>query len=515
VHPERWQRLKEIFEAAVEMDAAQRAPFLQSECRGDATLRDEVEALLYHHEGDSFLEEPASHVFSDLLENGSGGIAAGWKLGPYTVTRKIGYGGMGVVYLAHDNRLDRPVAIKALSGQYLKDPQQRERLRREARAAARLSHPGIATVYALEEAGNDIFIVSEYVSGRTLRKIMEDGPIAPEKVLDIAAQIGRALAAAHQRGIVHRDLKPENIMLTESGDVKILDFGLAHFEAGNTGHTDTRLTRTGMFLGTPAYSSPEQLLGSLVDRRADIFSYGILLFEMVSGRHPFGSGASISTIARILEGQVADLHASDEVLSRKLGGIVAHCLQKNRDDRYRNMEDLLSDLECAGVGSGGKLPSRAESSAGSMSDISRTQALWWWQFHQACAGFGYYGMLYPQWRVKEWLGGVEGSVLFFPLLIAVGIAANLRLHLWFVSKYYASELEEQHRREARWIHAADWLFVCMLAATAVRIHVEHAIIATLLMAVAIGALVAFTLIEPATARSLLVQSGRDHPDKSI
>jgi serine/threonine protein kinase len=503
VNPEKWQKLKAVFEEASEMDGSSRADFLEKACEGDTDLKIEVEALLEQHDNDSFLEQTASQEFPELFESEMESFPPGKQFGAYTITGKIGRGGMGVVYLAHDSHLDRPVAIKMLPRGYLKDPLQRERLRREARAAARLSHPGIATVYSLEESGDDIYIISEYVKGRTLKQVMEGSRIPLGMFLDIALQIGRALAEAHMHGIVHRDIKPENVMQTESGNIKILDFGLARIEGSNYGHGDAYLTRTGMFLGTPAYASPEQLLGEGVDFHTDIFSFGVLLYEMAAGKRPFGDGDSIATIARILEGDAADLRAENTAIPEELDRIVQQCLQKRPENRYPDTQTLLDDLEslCDACSVKTKSPPISVSDAARKS--SGLHPLWWWQFHQAVAGFGYYGMIYPQWRVKQWLGGVEGSLLFFPLLIAVMIAANLRLHLWFTSRFYVSELAEQRRKVSIWIRCADWLFVCMLAATAVRIHTMHAIIATLLMAVAIGSLVAFSLIEPTTARAAL------------
>lgn len=505
MNPERWQRLKDIFEQAVEMEASRRSQFLEEACRDDTSLRSEVNALLELHTDDSFLEKPASSVFPDLLEPETEQLSNGDRLGPYTIDERIGHGGMGIVYLAHDNRLDRPVAVKMLSGSYLNDPLHKERLKREARAAARLTNPAIATVYSLEESGNRMYIVSEYIKGRTLRSLIKEGPLPVKPLLDIVVQIARAFAVAHEYGIIHRDLKPENIMQTGNGDIKILDFGLARIEHNDPEETHFSLTRTGMFLGTPAYSSPEQLLGTTVDFRTDIFSFGVLLYEMASGIHPFGAGGSIATIARILEGEVKDLHEAAPSLPEKLNEIALRCLQKNPEDRYSSFRTLLADLEVLQKACNGDTvsPNTLATKPLFSSEREERKSLWWWQFHQACAGFGYYGMLYPQWRVKEWLGGIEGSLLFFPLLIAVGIAANLRLHLWFTSSFYVSELSYQRRRVSRWIRSADWLFVCMLAVTAVRIHTMHAIIATLLMAVAIGALVAFTLIEPTTTRAAL------------
>jgi serine/threonine protein kinase len=308
--------------------------------------------------------------------------------------------------------------------------------------------------------------------------------------MDIAIQLARALTAAHEQGIIHRDLKPENILLTEDGTVKVLDFGLARIKPRDGSWIDPHLTRTGMFLGTPAYSSPEQLLGNAIDRNTDIFSFGILLYELSAGRHPFGRTNSLSTISRILEAEVIALFGINPEIPKQFDQIVRRCLKKNPEERYKNTRDLLSALE--------HLPDSRDAEPG-----SNSSAFWWWQFHQAFAGFGYYAMLYPLWRVKEWLGGIEGSLIFFPTLVAVGISANLRLHLWFTSRLYVSELPEQRQRVSRWICLGDWLFSLMLTITALRIHTLHAIIATLLMSVSIGSLIAFLLIEPTTAKAAL------------
>jgi serine/threonine protein kinase len=494
MNPERWQLLRKLFEAALDKDESGRAAFLDEACRSDPSLRREVEALLDSHGRDSFLEKPAYEAVPELFESESADLLIGKQLGPYKITKNIGRGGMGIVYLAMDTRLDRPVAIKMLAPQYTSDSQQRARLRREARAAARLAHQGIATVYSLEEFDDILYIVSEYVRGRTLRQIIVGEQLPFPQLLDVAIQIARALTAAHEQGIVHRDLKPENVVRTESGIVKILDFGLARIEPkggiSNATISSARLTRTGMFLGTPGYASPEQLLGAEVDRNTDIFSFGTLLYELAGRCHPFGSTDSTSTIARILEAEAGDLTEVNPAIPKGFDRVVRRCLKKRPADRYDSTRDLLVELEQI-------------ADVRSAAPSARLTALWWWQFHQACAGFGYYGMLYPMWRVKQWLGGIEGSLLFFPALIAVGVAANLRLHLWFTSRFYISELSDQRRKVSRWIRWADWLFACMLAVSAVRIHTIHAVIATLLMSVAIGSLVAFSLIEPTTARAAL------------
>ena len=491
MNPERWQLLKELFEEAYEKSPAERAAFLDNSCHDDPSLKKEVEDLLAGYARGSFLEKPARETVPELFDSEAAETLTGSQLGPYEVESEIGRGGMGIVYLARDMRLDRPVAIKMLAPQYIRDEAQRERLKREARAAARLSHPSIATVYALEEFDDSVCIVSEYIQGPTLSQIMSKGRLPFSQVLDIAIQIARGLVAAHEEGIVHRDLKPENVIRTESGIVKILDFGLARVEPKEGAAANPRLTQSGVFLGTPAYASPEQLLGSGVDRNTDIFSFGIILYEMASGKHPFEAVDSMSVIARILEAEVPDITQTNPSVPEDFARIVMRCLKKRPSERYASTRDLLAEME-------NLLSSPVEQQA-----VSSAKPFWWWQFHQACAGFGYYAMLYPLWRVKQWLGGVEGSLLFFPALIAVGIAANLRLHLWFTSRYYVTELAEQRRRVAPWMRWADCLFICMLIVCAVRVHTLHEIVATLLLAVAIGALVAFLLIEPVAARAAL------------
>ncbi len=491
MNPERWEKLKRLFEAALEREVPDRTAYLDEACGPDEGLRKEVQLLLDNYGQDSFLEKPAYEAVPELFQSDSEDALVGKWLGTYEVTGKVGHGGMGIVYLARDHRLDRPVAIKMLAPKYTGNPQFRERLKREARAAAKLSHPGIATVYSLEQFDNALYIVSEYVQGTTLLKLIETGPVAVPLMIDIAIQLARALAAAHEQGIVHRDLKPENVIRTESGTVKILDFGLARFEPRADLNPATRITRTGVFLGTPAYASPEQLLGVEVDRRTDIFSLGVLLYELATGKHPFEATNSMSTVARILEAKVPDLTQVNPEIPKALDILVRRCLMKKPEDRYGDIREIQVELEGLSIGRKG------------VQVAHRSSAIWWWQFHQAVAGFGYYGMLYPLWVVKKTFPGVEGSIYFFPAVVAVGVAANLRLHLWFTSRFYAAELPAQREKVWRWIRWADWLFVLVLAVSAVRLHSVHAVYATILMGAAIGIFVGFSLIEPTTTKAAL------------
>ena len=248
---------------------------------------------------------------------------------------------MGVVYLAQDTRLHRPVALKALPPHLFRDDRMRARLRQEARAAAALSHPAIATVYALEEIGDQIFIASEYLEGRTLREELGVGPAQRKpRALEIARAIAAALQAAHDRGIVHRDLKPENIILTGNGGVKMLDFGLAQFDvAAQDLASVTRLTDPGVIAGTPPYMAPEQLLGQPTSARTDQFAFGVLLYEMLTGRHPFGSGGLPTTIAKTLAA-----YPDKPEIDNGLWSIINRTLEKNPDDRFPSTKDLVAAL---------------------------------------------------------------------------------------------------------------------------------------------------------------------------
>jgi serine/threonine protein kinase len=519
VNPERWQRVRQVFEAAVEQDPARRALFLEEACSGDAALRSEVESLLAsHEEPGGILEKPVYEAAAGLLEADRGISLVGTCLGPYALIRKIGQGGMGVVYLAQDTRLDRLVALKALAPEYTRNAQYRERLRREAMAAARLSDPGIATIFALEEFDDNLCIAREYVRGRTLQEEMGMGPLPLPTVLDISVKLVRALAVAHENGIVHRDLKPENVVRTDEGGIKILDFGLARIvrPATESMLSSMRLTQAGMVLGTPAYSSPEQLLGLEMDFRSDIFSVAILLFELVSGVHPFAASDPISIIARILESEPPDLASIGVGFHPDLERILRRCLRKNPAERYTSTRELLADLEQACLRGTDLQPTVSPlAPVEQPHDVPtpKSKQLWWWQFHQAAVAAVYYLMLYPLWKLRQWTPGVWGSIIFFPPLVTVGIAANLRFHLWFTSACYPSELSWYRRRVAPWVRWADIVFVSWLFGIAVAVHTTHAYMAALLLTAAIGSLVGFVLIEPTTARAAFLDPAQGKSPK--
>jgi len=289
------RRVRDLFEAALDRDPpAGAGSWIAREAADDPVVRDEVLSLVEHHSrAGAFLSHPIVEQAADLLLDEEP-LAPGASIGAYTIVREIGRGGMGRVYLASDGRLGRTVALKALAPHLTRDPSQRARLRREARAAAALTHPGICTVYALEEVNGELYIATEFVDGHTLAEEIRSGPRpSAGVVLQTAQDLAAALASAHASGVIHRDLKPDNVMRSRDGRLKILDFGLARMdEAGpGAGHREggrvPYVTQPGVVIGTPAYMAPEQINGLAVDARADVFAFGVLLYEFACGAHPF------------------------------------------------------------------------------------------------------------------------------------------------------------------------------------------------------------------------------------
>ena len=563
--PERWRQVGELFHRALEHGPEERSRFLDQACGGDPALRAEVDSLLAHHDDGAPPVVPtppevvptppgvvstppevvptSPEVVPTPPEGAAVGgdadepeLAAGRRLGPYRIVRKLGEGGMGVVHLAEDTRLGRRVAIKALPPRFTRDDRRRRRLRREARAAASLTHPGIATVYALEEFDGSLCIVSEYVPGETLRQELAAGPLPPADLLDTAIAIARALAAAHEGNVLHRDLKPENVIRiqdtgTGGAGVKIVDFGLARFSDPEAGAASaTQLTAPGAMLGTPGYMAPEQIRGEPLDFRADIFAFGVLLFELATGSHPFTSATPVSTVARVLEATPPDLRQLAPACPAALAAIIRRCLQKDPEQRHGSTRELVDHLaDARRTPAGSTAAPRAAKASHRSGDPQREQRpgatgaaargsddpergtrlspVWWWQFHQRAAGVVYYAMLYPLWRVREWAPPPWGSAVFFAALAAVLVAANLRFHLSFTERFTPDELDLQQTRVAPWVRAADWLFVALLLAATALIAAAHPAWASLTAAVGIVSAVTFLLIEPATTRAAF----RDRP----
>jgi serine/threonine-protein kinase len=500
---QRWQRVNDLFQAALERPSEERMRFLAEACGDDQKLYDEVASLVNSHDlSTSFLEVPAIAADPEAVAPPEPRSLTGTVIGPYRIGAKLGQGGMGVVYLAEDARLGRRVALKALAPGFTGDEQRRKRLQQEARAAASLSHPGIATIYALEELNGDLFIVSEYVPGRTLRQELAAGGIAPRLLVTIALDIARALAAAHEQGVVHRDLKPENVIRGEDGSVKILDFGLARVQTPAGEPSITHLTEAGTILGTPAYMSPEQLRGRPVDFRTDLFSFGILLYEAATGTHPFAGSDTASTIVRVLEWNPPDLASLNPLVPLEFERIVRCCLQKDPESRYLRTKDLADDLDALRVSLAEGVPAAPVRRSGDTLDrLEKGTPRWWWRFHQVASAAIYYAMLYPLWLVREWSSRPYGSLIFFSALLAVGVAANLRIHLWFTSRVYPEELKGQRSMLSSWIQAADYLFTSVLVLAGVMVFNTHGATATVLLLVAVAAFLASAVVEKATARA--------------
>jgi serine/threonine protein kinase len=504
-----WARLNDIFHRVIEAPVDQRAALLDEACADDPELRREIESLIAAHDraGD-FIEKPgvsAADLLAEALEHGA--TLVGRTLGQYRVRRVLGEGGMGIVYLADDTRLGRPVALKALAPRFTTDPARRERLMREARAAAALTHPGIATVYALEEFDDHIYIASEYIPGATLRAELEHGPLPVARVIDAGLQLARALATAHERGIVHRDLKPENLIRSSSGDLKILDFGLARFRDAAQGAA--ALTGEGALLGTPAYMSPEQIRGESVDFRSDLFAIGSILYELATGTHPFAGGDSASTIARILESEPRRLAEFMPTLGpagtsmEHLESIVMTCLQKPAGARYRSTEALIAALERgrSALSDARITPATRPSSASSADTVRGRSPRWWWEFHQTAASIGYVALLAPMWVVHTAVPELTGLLVFVAGLAAVVTAGILRMHLVFAARSYPAEHAGQQRSVRPWIHAADAVFALTLIADGALILTVHASVAMVLIGASVAVAVSSGVIEPATTRA--------------
>lgn len=469
---ERWQRVGALFDRAIATPVPDRLSLVRSSSE-PPDIQDEVLALLKSHDAsDGFLEPPSL-------------LAPGTQIGGYRIERILGRGGMGVVYLAHDTRLHRAVALKALPPHLFRDDRMRSRLRQEARAAAALSHPSIATVFALEEIGDQIFIASEYLEGRTLREEMSAGPLPQPRALEIARAIAVALQAAHERGIVHRDLKPENVILTSSGGVKILDFGLAQFDvAAQDLASVTRLTDPGVIAGTPPYMAPEQLLGQATSARTDQFAFGVLLYELLTGRHPFGSGGLPTTIARTIATEPDPADVPPE-----LWHIISRAIEKNPDDRFASTKDLVDALIA---------PS---GTVGTSSIVgTRREALGWWRTHQLVVALAYWFMIYPAWAVHKWTGRY-GVLTFLATLAIVIVGGNVRLHLWFTARTYPEQLRAQLTNIGGLVRVADVAFSLIMIATGLVIADAHTGWGALFVSFGLGAALAFLVIEPTTARA--------------
>ncbi len=325
---------------------------------------------------------------------GDGVIGA--KLGSYEVTAKLGEGGMGEVYRARDARLDREVAIKVLPPSLAADAEALARFEREAKAVAALSHPNILAIFDFGKHGDTAYAAMELLDGETLRTRLAAGALPPRKALEIAAQVAQGLAAAHERGIVHRDLKPENLFLTRDGQVKILDFGLAR--QAEPGGSKSQLfaaptqagsalgTAPGTVLGTVGYMSPEQVRGEPADHRSDLFSLGVVLYEMLTGKRAFARESSVETMAAILRDEPPELEALSERHSPALTRLLQHCLEKRPEERFQSARDLAFDLRS--LASGGSAVERSGAAGAAVSQKAKPRAMPAWALMLALLAVG-------------------------------------------------------------------------------------------------------------------------------
>jgi len=353
--PERWQQVKGLFHSALARGPDERADFLARACGGDESLRREIESLIRSHDlGESFIEQPAADVAAELLAGRPFRLEAGRRIGRYEIKRLLGEGGMGQVYLARDTtELERLVALKVLPADVASDPERMRRFVQEAKTASALNHPNILTIHEIGEVGYSRFIATEFVEGETLRQRMTLSKLTLREALDISIQIASALVAAHKAGVVHRDIKPENVMLRGDGILKVLDFGLAKPTGRPTGQpadseAATRAltdTAPGVIMGTATHMSPEQARGLAVDERTDIWSLGVVLYEMVTRRVPFSGETASDVIARVLTKEPPSLAVTHDRAGERLDEIVAKALAKDREERYQHVKDLLIDLK--------------------------------------------------------------------------------------------------------------------------------------------------------------------------
>jgi eukaryotic-like serine/threonine-protein kinase len=350
---ERWQQIKEVLHRALQVEADAQPDFLSKACGDDESLRKEVETLLATYgKAEGCLETPATDDITKLFTDNQGESLVGQSLGPYRVLSQLGVGGMGEVYLAEDIRLHRKIALKLLPPYFIADPERVPRFRREARSASALNHPNIITIYEIGKINNRYFIATEFIEGETLRQRMANCRMQIEEVIDISIQVASALAEAHAAGIIHRDIKPENIMVRAgSGLVKVLDFGLAKLtEKSLTQSSDPSAstvfqTNPNVVMGTARYMSPEQARGMAVDARTDIWSLGVVLYEVLAGHAPFEGETSTDVIISILQKEPAPLSVYTQEVPSVLENIVRKALEKECANRYQTAEEILVDVK--------------------------------------------------------------------------------------------------------------------------------------------------------------------------
>jgi serine/threonine protein kinase len=484
--PEQRQRARDLFEAALENEPPDIVKWLEQMAPDDAMVREEVRSLLDHHShAGSFLTQPLVEAAPHLLED-ERSLQPGAVLGSYTIVRELGRGGMGRVYLASDGKLGRTVALKAVVPELTRDPHHRERLRREAHAAAVLTHPGICTVYALEDLDGDLYIASEFVEGQTLREEISLGRRPTiEAIVATARELASALASAHAKGITHRDLKPENVMRTRDGRIKILDFGLARVDAPGGGPATLTGMAPGAVAGTPAYMAPEQIEGRTVGPPADVFAFGVLMYEWISGRHPFQAGTVLATLARVIDSTPEPL-ATRAPVPAWLSEVIDRCLRKPVEERLGSGSALLQAFDHPAI-------------AVRAAPVSRT----WWRTHQVAAILLYAIATAHAWQIKEWLREPISLWAFVLMGIAASVGGIVRGHLVFTDVMNRPHLRGELQRTTGVRLFSDVLIALLLTIDALLLAASSPLMTVLTISLAAGIAIASLLMEPATTAALL------------
>lgn len=355
--PERWKRIDEVFNLVVDMDATERSAYLDRICATDQELRRDIEALIETDSVSMADTELLAMVAAEWVKDRKASLSGSRKngriekktLGHFQIKSLLGAGGMGEVYLAEDTKLGRKVALKLLNAESTGDPQLVQRFKQEARAASALNHPNIVTIFEIDEIEGECFIATEFIEGETLRKRMNRAPMMLGETLNIVRQIASALREAHGAGIVHRDIKPENIMIRPDGLVKVLDFGLAKLNKRKFGEdkisdSDEVVTSPGIMMGTVAYMSPEQLCGLDVDERSDVFSLGVMFYELVTGQRPFAGQTDSELMAEILRDTPPPVSKFLPAVPPLLESLINNALRKEPDNRYQSINQFFDDL---------------------------------------------------------------------------------------------------------------------------------------------------------------------------
>jgi predicted Ser/Thr protein kinase len=493
-------RLAAVFASVIEAPVAERARLITDLCGGDAAFEHTVRELVAASERAGSTGGLARAIGAEP----SPPLAAGTRIGPYEIERVIATGGMGIVYRARDTVLETTVALKAVKPSIASDERARRKLRDEARTAARISnHPNIATVHAFLEQDGEAFIVSQFIEGEDLRSRLRRGPLPPRETIGIVLEILDALGAAHAAGIVHRDLKPENLMCSREGRTVVLDFGIAIREAP----TPELTTSTVGSPGTVGYMSPEQLRDLPLDGRSDLFALGIVFYELVTGRHPFGAKGTLSSWSAVLVDPPGPLSEVERArIPAGLESIIDMALAKRPEDRFSSAGAMATAIRAVLDGRvTGPTPTPAPTPAGGRDPV------YWWSVHELAASLVYWLLLFPVWAVRDDIPYIDWRLLFFLLLATLCVVPTLRLHLWFVLRVRPARAPRYYGRYWPWLRVGDAVFALTLIAIGALLVQGHPGWAVLFVAFGLGSAVVAAIVETQTAEDALEALGSGRP----